>query len=245
MLTSIDQTVRAAIADKGYNTMHKYVQFLHWAFDGYYKCMREGAVKNRRAMTLTPDENGVCTYPSSVLAICKAGVPVGGRILLMTPDESLSLTAEGAQSSTMSPGGIVAVDNMFSWLTFTNLYFSQGPNYRPAVYDGSFAPSFRIDHASRRIIVSPAPSIVYLEVIESAQTPGIETIIPHHAALPMKSYIHYRHSRFKLGAAASETLASEREYLDELDEAMAGLSNLTLNGILAAVNSGQQFGIHQ
>jgi hypothetical protein len=60
--------------------------------------------------------------------------------------------------------------------------------------------------------------------------------VSSEGVLPMKSYIHFRHARFKMGAASMETQMAEKEYLDEMDEAMAGLSDITGAGIWFALS---------
>jgi hypothetical protein len=99
---------------------------------------------------------------------------------------------------------------------------------------------YRIDRSVTPVQIvldqQPPSGFLYVEVIDELLTPNTETIVNSEGVLPMKSYIHFRAARFRMGAASAESKEAEKEYLDEMDEAMAGLSDLTPGGIWFALS---------
>lgn len=99
---------------------------------------------------------------------------------------------------------------------------------------------YRIDRSvsPAEIVFSSDPpnGVIYVEVIDQTDTPTTETLVGAEGVLPMKSYISFRHARFKLGAASAEAQTAEKEFLDEMDEALAAQSDLTPGGIWFALS---------
>lgn len=204
-MTTIDKVVRGAIADKGYKTLHKYLLYLHFAFDAFYKLKRDNVILIVKVLELTVASRRV-TVPANVLGISGIGFQKGARILPFITDGRLSLDPAAIPSSTDATdvGRLV--------------------RYR---YDRALAQIV--------FETVPEGGKVYLEVVESGVSASTETVIVDEAILPMKAFIHYRQSRFRTGAASAETKASETEYFDELDEALGAQSDLTAEGIIFAL----------
>lgn len=207
MITTIDKVVRAAIVENGYKTLRNYVLYLHFAFDALYKLKRDNVILNVNYLTLTVTNRRV-TVPPNVLGISGIGLSKGARIIPFMPDQSLSLDP----SATPVTSSVMAGDNVIP---------------------------YRYDVAAGEIIFerAPASNVVYLEVVESGINPTTETVVPGEAVLPMKSYISFRHARFKLGASSAEARAAELEYMDELDEAIASQSDITASSVVYALNT--------
>lgn len=206
--TTIDKVVRASIAEHGYKNLRKYLLFLHFAFDALYKLKRDNIMVGFRYLALTVT-NRRATIPSTVIAMGQLGWQRGQYInpAVSAPSLSLNPTASGELITGM---GIYA-----------------GLRYR---IDRSVTPAQIV------FDTDPPGKVVYVEVIDQTNTPTTETLVGQEGILPMKSYIAFRHARFRMGASSAESQAAEREYLDEADEAMAGLSDLTAGGIWYALS---------
>lgn len=209
-MSTIDQVVRAAIAEQGYKTLRHYILFLHFAFDALYKLKRDNVMLGFRYIKL-PVVNRRAEIPASVIGMGQIGWQRGQRILPYVPDSTLSIDPSATPTDSFT-------------VAYAGLY--QGIRYR---IDRSTSPNAIIFDRQ------PPENSVYVEVIDRTDTPTTETLVTDEGVLPMKSYIAYRHARFKMGAASAEAKEAEREYLDEMDEAMAALSDLTPSGIYFAL----------
>lgn len=206
--TTIDKVVRASIAEAGYKNLRKYILFLHFAFDALYKLKRDNVILSFRYISL-PVVNRRAVVPATVLAMGQIGWQRGVAIAPAVSGPNLSLDPAA------SPG----------------VYYG---------YGACHALKYRIDRSVTPVEIvfdqQPPTGLIYLEVIDQTDTATTETIVASEAVLPMKSYIHYRNARFKTGAASSESKEAEKEYFDEVDEAMAGLSDITPGGIWFALS---------
>ncbi len=206
--TTIDRVVRAAIAEAGYKNLRKYILFLHFAFDALYKLKRDNVMLGFRYISL-PVVDRIAVIPATVIGMGQIGWQRGVAIHPAVSGPNLSLDPTASGSEFLGIGGCI------------------GLKYR---IDRSVSPV--------QIIFDQQPplNVVYVEVIDELLTPNTETIVSSEGVLPMKSYIHFRAARFRTGAASPEANAAEKEYLDEMDEAMAGLSDLTPGGIWFALS---------
>ena len=205
--TTIDKVVRAAIAEAGYKNLRKYLLYLHFAFDALYKLKRDNVIVSFRYISL-PVVDRRADIPVTVLAMGAIGWQRGVGIHTAISGPQLSL------DPTATPG---QYDGGQCW----------GIKYR---IDRSVSPSQIVFERQ------PPQNVVYVEVIDAVDSPNTETLVASEAVLPMKSYIHFREARFKAGAASAESQMAEKEYFDEVDEAMAGLSDLTGAGIWFALS---------
>lgn len=209
-MTTIDQVVRASIAEQGYKNLRKYILFLHFAFDALFKLKRDNIFIGFRFISLTVT-NRRAVIPSTVLAMGQIGWQRGVRIIPFAANPNLSIDPAAAPTA------------------MEVLYFNSnchGLTYR---IDRTVTPAEIVFDRQ------PKDNKVYVEVIDQTDTPNTETIVTTEGILPMKSYIAFRNSRFKLGAASAESKEAEREYLDEMDEAVASQSDLTPAGIYRAL----------
>ncbi len=208
-LTTIDKVVRSAIAEAGYKNLRKYILFLHFAFDALYKLKRDNVIVGFKYLAL-PVVDRRATIPANVIGMGQIGWQRGQVIHQAVSEPNLSLDPAAAPGDFTVWAGACA-----------------GFKYR---IDRSVTPT--------QIVFDQQPplNVVYVEVIEQTDAPNTETAVPVEGVLPMKSYIHFRNARFKGGAASIESKESEREYLDEADEALAGLSDFSPAGIYFALS---------
>jgi len=228
MTLTLDQVVRKANADAGYKTLHRYVIFLHFAFDALFKLKRDNVINTQKFLSLNIVKHRI-KIPDNVIGIIKLGIEVNGRVVKGVPDETMSINPDD---------DIVYYDEVGAlWYSGPFSFIAGGTRAIPPIFGDFGLPRYKLDRTNKEIIVDRGAdgSKVYVEVIEKGFTPGIGTLIPTDAALPMASYIHYRYSRFKNGASSAETKAAEMEYLDEFDEALASQSNFTGNMVMNAL----------
>ncbi len=252
MLETVDQVIRKAIAVKGYRTLHKYPLWLLFAIEGLYRVKRDGGYNARKSQRLKVTSRKSVEWPKDMLAPVILGIPIGGRILTFLPDKSISLNPEDHKGASPSLAGYASVsapyDNTYDFLNYTNLYFSNGiaPSVNSSV--GSYvARHFSVNEEAREWQLDSVLSstYIYCSYITNGMKPNCQTVISHHAALPLEEYIHARDARFKFGASSAEYKESFALYLDALDDAIAGQSDLTANGIMDAVAGGTRWSIDQ
>lgn len=243
MYTDVDSIVRAALAEKGYRTLHRYVLYLHFALEGLYRAKRDGAFKSIKKVKLKVSSRNSISWPKDMLEYGRVGVPVGNRVLTFIPDNTISLSQEDhANDNNFSvvqgfPLSAGLFDSMFDFLTWTNVYLSN--NAMVGSGAGSFiSKRFRVNQSQREFQLDSGIGArhIYLEYLSSGNEPNCQTVFSHHVGLQLKEFIHYREARFKLGAGSPETKASEQDYLNELDESLAAQSDVTMNGILSALS---------
>ena len=252
MYNTVDQVVRASLAAKGYSTLHKYVLYLHFALEGMYKLKRDNGFNSIKTEKLKVNSRKAVSWPQDMLWYTLVGVPVAGRILSFVPDKSLSLNKEDhagniGNSSAGYPLMATPYDDTYSFLSYTNTYYSSGGIPRNGRIGHFVAKSFRVNEDAREFQLDSSLSCqhVYVSYVTNVTKPNSETIVSHHAAQALQEYIHYREARFKFGAASAEAQASKKDYYDELDEAVASQSDLTATGIQDAISASSKFSLDQ
>lgn len=255
MYTTIDACVRSAIADKGYFTLHRYILYLHFALEGIYKAKRDSAFSSLKKIKLKVNSRNAIKWPDDYLCFKKVGLPIGNRLLTFVPDQSISLfeddhKADGQANFTNTgfPLSSAMISDDMSFLEFTNLYLSNDLAMLRGGAGSYLARHFRVNNEAREFQMDSTLvglGSIFLEYVATGSKPCSQTIISHHAGLLTKEHIHYREARFKFGAAAAETRASEQDYLDALDESLAAQSDVSMNGILDALSQSTRFTILQ
>ena len=181
-ITTIDKVVRAAIAEAGYKNLRKYILYLHFAFDALYKNKRDNVMLSFRFISL-PVVNRIAVVPATVLAMGQIGQQRGQYVQGNVSGPNLSLDP-------------AAQPNLF-----VGFGSCQGIKYR-------------IDRSTNPVQIifdtQPPLDVVYVEVIDAVDTPTTETLVNSEGVLPIKSYIHFRAARFKMGAASAEAVQAEK-----------------------------------
>lgn len=253
MYTTIDSCVRAALAEKGYSTLHKYILYLHFALEGLYKCKRDGAESvSIKKTKIKPNNRNAVPWPKDMIWYKKIGVTVTNRILTFVPDSSISLFPEDHAHDNDNPSlaGFplqAESDLNFDFLQWTNLYFSNGTPFLRGGAGSYLTKHFRVNQAAREFQLDGQLSglMIDLEYFSNNTNPNSQTVISHHVGLTLKEFCHYREARFKLGAGSLETKASEQDFLNELDESLAAQSDLTANSIMDALSQSTRWTILQ
>jgi hypothetical protein len=181
MYTVVDQVVRASLVDSGYSTLHKYILRLHFALEGLYKLKRDGVYKVRKVVKLKMNSRNAVAWPADMLSVVKMGISIGNRILTFIPDDSISLNQQD-HANDNSPNLLTQgfplqagpFDPAFDFLTFTNIYLSNGPQFLRGGAGSFVTKRFKVNEAAREFQLdgSFGGNNVYMEYIADCQTPN-------------------------------------------------------------------------
>lgn len=228
----IDTIIRSYLADRGYNTLHRYIQFLKWGLDGLKKWQVEGA-QEIKTVALKMDSKKAVRFPDDYMGYTKLGIKQGDRITAFVRDDSIE---------THNEEEITYGVNNPSYYEYTFLNYS-GTDGRKGEVKGygkghNGMGYFTVNELQREFQFSSEVNncTVYLEYIGNGFNPNTETLVNTIAAESIRDFIHYCVARFdpKLGDAARETRARKITYLESVDGAKAALTNLSCEGILEA-----------
>lgn len=216
----IDTIIRSYLADRGHNTLHRYIQFLKWGLEAVKKWQIDGA-QEIKTVALKMDSKKAAKFPNDYMGYTKLGIKKGDRLLAFVRDDSLM---------TNNDTGIPLYE-----YTFVNHAKGELKGYG----SGSNGSSYFTVNENRREFqftsdLKDCP--IYLEYISNGFNPNTETLVNTIAAENIRDYIHYCVARFnpRLGDAAAETRERKNTYLESVDGAKAALSNLSLEGIMEA-----------
>jgi hypothetical protein len=231
----VDRIVRGAIADQGYHTLHKYVLFLHFLFDGLRRWYSDGRFVDVKQKRLKMSSRKSLPFPDDMIGLSKLGIRVGNQIVRINADPTLSKikddhsgnTAFNQQSTLVVPS---------DYFYFSNIYTSEGSGKVEVLRASN--PHFTINWDAREFQFSSKTSdnYVYIEYVSNNFDPSTETIVPESIEYMMKQWIYYRYVKFKHGAAARETRAALLDFEDAKDDVRAEMSNLSGASIMEAAN---------
>jgi hypothetical protein len=228
----IDSIIRSYLADRGYNTLHRYIQFLKWGLDALKKWQVEGA-QEVKTIPLQMDSKKAVRFPDDYMGYVKLGIRLNGRIVAFVRDDSIEANCN------RDPHGDEVNTPEYEY-KFMNCYGSDGRRSEIKGYGRNHngIGYFTVNETQREFQFSSdvKTGTVYLEYISNGFNPNTETLVNTIAAESIRDYIHYCEARFnpRLGDAAAETRERKNTYLESVDGAKAALSNLSLEGILEA-----------
>lgn len=230
---TIDSIVRSSLADNGYNTLHRYIQYLHWALRGLKEWNMDEA-QDVRTVKLQMDNKKAVQFPDDCLGVSKIGVKVGDRIDLFVPDNSITFHHDLSDMITQPNdpyASVVALDflNNESSVNLAGPFNTYGFNHNRVGY-------FRIDFLNREIQFSSEvnTSYVIMEYLTSGFQYKSESVVNPVASNVIREFLRYSEARYSLGDAARETKERKQIYLEEIDLVRARMSDLSLEGILDA-----------
>lgn len=234
----LDTIVRSAIANKGKQTLHLYVPYLHWAFKGMKKFQEEGFFTDIKSTKEFLDEDNCLPFPPDMLMWNKLGIVANGVVTTFVNDQSLSLDPKDHNvKDNVGAFGLFGYDTSGTDILYTtNVYVSTESGV--ITVGAGVGNTFKVNWAAKKFQVKKSMSgaKVYLEYVARAHDPSTETLVNELAEEYLESFIYYREARFKHGAAHRETMAAEREWLNSEDDLAASLSDLTAAGIIRARN---------
>lgn len=231
----VDKIVRGAIADQGYTTLHNYVPFLHFLFDGLRRWYSDGRFVDVKQKRLKMSSRKSVPFPDDMIGWNKIGIRIGNQILVINRDDTLSKIKEdheGSEAFNQQSTLVVPSDYFY----YSNIYTSEGSGKVEVLRASN--PHYTVNYDAREFQFSSKTSddYIYIEYISSNFSPSTETIVPEAIEYMMKQWIYYRYVKFKAGAAARETREARLDYEDAKDDVRAEMSNLSGAGIMEAVN---------
>ena len=226
----LDEVVRKAIADLQLTTLHKYVFFLHYAIDGLRK-LNYNIYPSFKSVVKDMPANKMIPYPRDQVGWIRLGWQLGDRIVAVVHDTTIVRSATNPED-----------DLPYIPKKYRNTALEpeiERKDYSTLVHGHNDSGYFNDNESKKRFefsIDTQATEII-IEYVGSCVTPNTETEIPSAAVDFIVSYIHYRETRFKRGAAHAETEATRRENQREAAELKAQLSDLSYDGILQAIQA--------
>lgn len=243
----LDNIVRSAIANKGKQTLHLYVPYLHWAFKGLRKFQEEGFYTDLKSTKDFLDADNCLPFPSDMMMWNKIGIVSNGVVQTFVNDQSLSLDPKDHNNvDNAGAFGLFGYDTNSVDILYTTSVYVSTENGVVAVGAG-VGNSFKVNWAARKFQIKKkvAGTKIYLEYTAKVHDPTTQTLVNELAEEYLESFIYYREARFKFGAAHRETLGAEREWLNAEDDLAASLSDLTAGGIMRALSKGTRKTIDQ
>ena len=243
----LDNIIRTAIANKGHSTLHLYIPYLHWAFEAIERYQEEGYFMEVKTIKDVLSTKNTFPIPSDMVMWNKLGMVSNGRVHMFVNDDSLSLDpTDFNNSKEQQAQGLFSYDSgALDLLYTTNVYVSTESGV--VVVGLGNSNSFKVNWRAGvfQIDKSIGNKKVSLEYVAKAHNPTTETLINEIVKKYIIEFIYYREARFKFGAAARETVASERDWLDAEDDLAASTSDLTANGLVQALTRGTRKTIDQ
>lgn len=235
---TIDNIVRQALADKGYNTLHLYPRYLHFAI-GMLKKLNLDVLEDIKTVRVPVTTRNTVPYPSDYIVYSKIGIKIGDRLACFVRDNTLTKDRDDLYTKN-SPFYTDAVNKFGGdggYYYFYNLVNNQGNslgNLQTYGYAHNGIGYFKEDDSCREFILSSEVNVneVVLEYIYNVVNPDSETLVPMMAEDTIKEYIHFQDSRFRKGVSLSQRQMDEKEWLDELGNLNLRLSDLSYQGII-------------
>ena len=219
--TTIDSVVRSYIADNGENTLHNYIRYLKFGFDGLKKWHLRSYVEDL-TVRLEMDAKKSVPLPEDCIVPNKVGVQYGDRIFTYPFDNSISyLFTQGDggkldKNKEYDPGDMRNTDAFYFYnyidpYGWTGWLLSNGHN------DQGYC---RINWRAREIQFSAdvRTSTVYLEYKSSGFNPKTRTQISEGVELLIREYINWQVGRRKFGDGSVETRERKKEYYQQETE---------------------------
>lgn len=246
---ALDTIVRSAIASKGHSTLHLYVPFLHWAFEGIKKYQETGTFTEIKSTKEPLSEEKTVPIPSDMLMWNKIGIVVNGKVQTFVNKDNLSLQPSDFNTSDKNtPVGLYAYNyGRYNDLLYTTNIYVSTENGVVAVGLGN-SNSFKVNWRDKVIQLDRSlgqDAEVYIEYVANAHDPTTQTLINELAKEFIMEYIFYREARFRFGSSHRETRAAELDWLNAEDDLAAATSDLTASGFYRAINDNTRRTIDQ
>lgn len=226
--TKLDEVVRKAIADLQLTTLHKYAWFLHYAIDGLRK-LNYNIFPSFKSPVIDMPANKMIPYPRDMIGWVRIGWQLGDRIVAIVHDTTIVRDPENPED-----------DLPYIPKEYRNTILEpeiENRDYSTLVHAHNDSGYFNDNEEKRRFefSIDTQATEVIIQYIGSCVTPNTETEVPSAAVDFLVSFIHYRNTRFRRGAADKETEATRFENQREAAELKAQLSDLSYEGVLQAI----------
>lgn len=232
---TIDSIVRSLLADEGYNTLHYYLRYLHFALEGEKDWRTDYGVEVRtEELQVNPDMT--VDFPRDMIGWSKLGLLVGDKLVAFTRDSTL-LNDPECLNEPRQPFA-QRIENVKSdYYAFNNYYGNYDGNRLVAPIYATRLPGYFIeDYQKKRFVLSDEvkAKTVYLEYIPDKASCGASafTMVHNVAEKLIKYYIQWKYACNKFGPESARAQAWNMQYLNEMDDVNARMSPLDYETIL-------------
>lgn len=232
---TIDSIVRSYLADQGYNTLHKYIQYLHWGLKAL-RIWNMDSAEEVKTVKLSMDARKAIKLPDDYINWIKVGIKVGDRIDAFVNDNSIALHHEKKPMEKPKPNEPYCKYRFMNYRDGNGKFLGYVDGYG---YGHNGVGYFRVNEALREIQFSAEVNrcSVLLEYVSDGFNPHSETLVNMKVSQLITEYIRYSEARYKLGDSASETRARKEEYIEEQLATSGRFNSLSLEGILDATTT--------
>ena len=205
-------------ADKGDNTRHLTLRYLHWAFKGYQELNLSLGIELRTAAVKMDHLKRINLLAlRGFRTLVKVGIVRGDRVLIFIPDSSIAKIFTQTVPPINEPltpyVDYFSTINTSDWSEmFLSNFIDVNGNYRIIRGYGnghSGTGYFTYDRPQGQLLFSAetVDELIYVEYIKDAYEIGSKTMIPKIVGNYVIEYIRWTESRQKNGDAANETQA--------------------------------------
>ena len=235
-MVKIDTVVREALVDKGYDSLHLYARYLHFALRMLRKLNIDYS-EDIKTVRLPVSKKKTVAYPEDYIAYNKIGAKVGDRMLCFVKDSTI--TSHHEDKYTPNTPFYQETENAITTFQYYN-YYGGASSYFDYVdvkgYGHNGVGYFtEVDRCKEFQLSSEITSSeVILEYIATNFNPDSETYVPMLAQDTFREYIHWQTSRFGKNIPISKVREDEREFFAELGNYKMRLSDLSYEGLVDA-----------
>lgn len=241
---TIDQIVRSTLGDRG-ETNHLYSSYMRFAIKGYREFNYDHALEIKTESLAMTAYNAV-NLPCDFVDWVKIGVPVGDRILRLSPGSDINLINttddDGDETTNISANEVdFGYDDYYEHQgEWYGLYFNaRGENLgRNFGNGGSTGGQFVIKKDREQIQFTSDINCdnIYLEYITDGINPSGGTLVHKYAQSTIEAFIHWQVAKFKFGAASNEAQALKQEHYNQLRIYKARVNPLTPSILIDIAN---------
>jgi hypothetical protein len=212
--TTINYVVMSILNRLKQYSMRNYSYLEQILIEGYTD-LNMWHLNNIEVVYLRMSEAKTVTLPCDFIDYCKIGIPINGKIRVLTNDENILFPRKFADGEDVGNVG----DNVNSNLYFTNHYC--GSNYVNSLYGlsgGVDGAKYRVDKEKRTIIFSgsvPRAEIV-LEYISSGVSLQGTTVIPREAVSTLRAYLLWQIIENDRKVSMNEKERKKAQYEEEV-----------------------------
>ncbi len=229
---TLDHLIRTYIGNTGNNTLHGYIQYLHWAIQGL-KQAKINLGYDVNTVKLEIDFKKQSQLPNDYLKWTSMSVLSGDRLINMVYDESI-IDPSFDEREPYSSVSHLEVEDEFGFLV------SMIRSENIETVRGQGKGYFMIDTKAEVVQFDARLDIdaAYMTYVSNKFKPNSETEIHPFVADMLIDYIHWQKARYsrQYGEASMETRLRKQEYLNKLDMAVANFMNLHVELFIDIMN---------
>ncbi len=230
----LDNIILELIAQLRKNSLHSYVYILNYALIAYRRLLYN-TIPISKTICVPVNKNKTITLPNDFHGLITVGLQNGDRVVPLHEDTTINRV--DANDKPYYPAKDIQ-DRRYSYTYFSRNGDSNQGKFEGAGIDG--LGTYKLDLTKRCIVLSVNSRIntgdsIVLDYISDGFNPDTATMIYAPAAEMLKANVMYQWNLFNLGGQAGKTEAWRLVFLREQAEFRSNISNLSKDGILAAM----------